>query len=88
MQAETKQCIKRMRSRLERWELSHLRELAAILHTQLEECQARAEAAEAMAELWQQDFEMAMREVREVKPDAAIALTMDGAMHIVQGGAL
>jgi hypothetical protein len=88
MEAETQKCIKRMRSRLERWELSHLRELAADLHTQLEASQARAEAAEAMAELWQQDFEMAMREVREANPDAAIVLTLDGAMHIVQGGVI
>lgn len=85
MQADTKKCIERMRSRLERWELSHLRELAASLHTQLEEAQERAEHAEASAEFWQHDCFELEAELRAT--GATIGMTVDGALHVMQGGA-
>lgn len=85
MQTETKKCIKRLRSRFERWELTHLRELAASLHTQLEEAQERAERAEAAAEFWQRDCRTLEDELRAT--GARIGLTQDGALLVLQGGA-
>lgn len=48
MTANTK-AIKNIRARLERWELTHLRELAASLHSQLDAANARAVEAENSA---------------------------------------
>lgn len=45
-QDDPRKCIKRLRARFERWELTHLRELAASLHERLEEAERRAEEAE------------------------------------------
>lgn len=47
--ADAKKCIKRIRSRLERWELTHLRELAASLHEQLEQTRQQLAYAEQCA---------------------------------------
>lgn len=87
MQTETKKCIKRMRSRLERWELTHLRELAANLHAQLEEATERAERAEADAEFWARHASELQSQLFTEQPDAIVGLTMDGALHVQQGGA-
>lgn len=58
----TTQTIAALRKRLERWELGHLRELAAGLASDLEAAQARIEAlecaldrAESAAEAWRDD---------------------------------
>ena len=48
-QDNPRKCIKRLRARFERWELAHLRELAASLHERLEEAERRAEEAERRA---------------------------------------
>lgn len=48
-QDDPRKCIKRLRARFERWELTHLRELAASLHERLEEAERRAEEAERRA---------------------------------------
>lgn len=47
--ADAKKCIKRIRARLDRWELTHLRELAASLHEQLEQARQQLEYAEQCA---------------------------------------
>jgi len=48
-QDDPRKCIKRLRARFERWELTHLRELAASLHDRLEEAERRADIAESDA---------------------------------------
>lgn len=49
---EAKRCIKRLRSRFERWELTHLRDLAANLHEQLQEAEQRANDADRRADMF------------------------------------
>lgn len=46
---DARRCIKRLRSRFERWELTHLRELAASLHEQLQDAEQRTTDAEQSA---------------------------------------
>jgi hypothetical protein len=48
-QDDPRKCIKRLRARFERWELTHLRELAASLHERLAEAERRADIAESDA---------------------------------------
>ena len=85
--AEVKQCIKRIRSRLERWELPHLRELAARLSTELEEAQDRAYRAEQSLEFWQRHAHELQDQLRAEQPDVSICLTIDGDIHLLQGAA-
>lgn len=59
--ADNRRCIKRLRSRFERWELSHLRELAASLHQQLEDAEQRAYDAERRADMFY-DMQLQMEE--------------------------
>lgn len=49
---EARICIKRLRSRFERWELTHLRELAADLHARLEEAERCAHDADRRADMF------------------------------------
>lgn len=90
MDTDTKKCIKRLRSRLERWELTHLRELAARLADELDEMTARAEVAESAADMWARDAQQAhdlLNEWASEQPNTSIGLTMDGNLHVLQGGA-
>lgn len=87
MQTDTKKHIQRIRSRLERWELTHLRALAASLHNQLEEANARADSAEQSAEFWQRHANDLQAQLFEEQPGTTIGLTQDGALHVMQGGA-
>lgn len=87
MQTDTKKCIKRMRDRFERWELSHLRELAASLHAQLEDATKRADEAERCAEFWARHASELQSQLFSEQPDAIVSLTIDGALHVQQGGA-
>lgn len=48
-QQDARRCIQRVKARLEKWELSHLRELAAQLADQVEALQAQLAAAEREA---------------------------------------
>lgn len=88
------QCIKRLRSRLNRWELPHLRQLAADLHEKLEAAEQRAlyyeqcaDAAEHRADM----FQDLLHEVQEAAEGCGrpitIGLTVDGAMGVLEGGA-
>lgn len=88
--SEGQQCIKRLRHRLDRWELPHLRELAARLATELEEMTERAERAESEASMAWRDAEQAhelLREWANEQPGTSIGMTVDGTMHVLQGGA-
>lgn len=73
---DAKKCIKRIRSRLERWELTHLRELAASLHQQLEDAEQRASIAEHQADMFQ-DMCMGLQEELQ-RAGKQLGLTMDG----------
>ena len=48
-QQDARRCIQRLKNRLEKWELSHLRELAAKQAEQIEELQAKLASAEREA---------------------------------------
>lgn len=48
-QQDARRCIQRVKARLEKWELSHLRELAAKQAEQIEALQAQLAAAEREA---------------------------------------
>jgi hypothetical protein len=79
---DTKKCIKRIRSRLERWELTHLRELAASLHEQLEDAELRASMAEHQADMFQ---DMCMGLQDELQRDGKrLGLTIDGRVIALQ----
>lgn len=70
--ADNRRCIKQLRSRFERWELSHLRELAASLHQQLEEAESRAYDAERRADMFY-DMQLQMEaELRGFGPQLGI----------------
>ena len=90
MSAENVACIKRVRRRLERWELTHLRELAASLHAQLEEMTVRVELAESAADGYWRDAEHnreLLHEWVQKHPGRwIVALTRDGQVHVVQEG--
>jgi hypothetical protein len=81
---KAKQCIKRIRRRLERWELPHLRDLAASLHAELEEMTARAERAERDADMWHDQMIVLVNSFPE---GTSIGMSIDGSLHVLQGGA-
>lgn len=84
--------LKAIRARLDRWELTHLRTLAASLHEQLENAELRADNAERMAnsaehaaEFWQANaMELQADLVRALGGDAAPGITQDGDLVVVQ----
>ncbi len=78
---DTKKCIKRIRSRLERWELTHLRELAASLHEQLQHAEMTAIDAERRADMFM-DMNHAMHEELR-NAGKAMAITPSGQMILV-----
>lgn len=80
-----KKCIQRIKSRLERWELSHLRELAAQLHEKLEEAEQRAAYAESDAAFWSRHAQDLMAQLHEEQPDARVCLSMDGTLSVQSG---
>jgi chromosome segregation ATPase len=81
--------IKRLRARLNRWELEHLRELAASLHEQLEEARLRAYCAEGRAEMWQFAAEQLESEIAESgREPAKLGLTMQGELVLMHGSTL
>lgn len=87
---EGRQCIKQLRRRLDRWELPHLRELAARLANDLEEMTERAERAESEASMAWRDAEQArdlLNELTNEQPGLSIGMTVDGSLHLLQGGA-
>lgn len=83
-QSEGQQCVKQLRRRLDRWELPHLRELAARLHAELEEMTARAERAERDADYW---HDQAQELIGTLPEGISIGMTVDGNLQVLQGGA-
>lgn len=86
--SDAKKCIKRIRSRLERWELTHLRELAATLHQQLEQALERAERAESDASSAEHRADMFMDLNHEMQDELrangkAMGLTQDGKLLLM-----
>lgn len=73
--------LRRLKRRLERWELEHLREHAAALAVQVEDLQQRLEAAESAADFWWQ-------QVEHLRESAAgdglqLGLTVDGQVGLL-----
>lgn len=87
--------IKAIRARLDRWELSHLRMLAAQLADQLDTAKERIDALECevqqawrTAEAWQEDATHLARDLQEI--GATVGLTQGGQLVTMaqqQGGA-
>ena len=64
--------LARIQSKLDRWELDHLRELAADLAERLQAAEARADYAEQTAEYWRESL-MSVEDVQ-------LTLSMDGSI--------
>jgi hypothetical protein len=71
--------LQRMRARLNRWELMHLRQHAAHLAQQLEDERSRSATAEAAADYWR-DQVMAMQE--DLADDMQLCIARDGSLSI------
>jgi len=77
--------IKNIRSRLDRWELTHLRELAASLKNSLDAAELRAAEAEARAESWMEHAEVLRDDLTVLAQEtgAQIGLSKDGTISIL-----
>lgn len=86
--ATTNRDIKNIRSRLERWELTHLRALAASLHEQLESAETRATEAESWANTWWRNAETLQEELLQLAEEsgARVGLTQQGDIVVLQTG--
>lgn len=85
--ADTAKTIKALRKRLERWELEHLRQLAASLADRLEAAEQRIEALELeaarawdTADAWREDAQHLVGELEAA--GATVGLTQDGALVV------
>lgn len=74
-----------IRRRLERWELKHLRVLAAELKERLEEAESRAMQLERAAESWREDA-LALADERQAQ-GLGVGLTQSGHLVAMAGGA-
>ena len=72
--------------RLERWELDHLRALAAAQAEQIETLQRQLSYAEDLADSWRRDA-LDVQEDLAARHGGAPGLTIDGRLVIVQGAA-
>lgn len=74
--------------KLDRWELEHLRALAASLHDQLEAATRRAEAAEASADAWRDHSWERQAELMALASDPAnkvdLGLTQSGNVVVLR----
>lgn len=78
--------IKRLRARLNHWELQHLRELAASLHEQLEEALSCAFSAEHRADMWQDVAQQLQDEIaNSSREPVKLGLTMQGDLVLMHG---
>ena len=85
--ADTAKTIKALRKRLERWELEHLRQLAASLADRLEAAEQRIEALEVeaarawdTADAWREDAQRLVEELEAA--GATVGLTQGGALVV------
>lgn len=74
--------LRRLKRRLERWELEHLREHAAALAAQVEDLQQRLDAAESAADFWWQQAEN-LRE-SAASDGLQLGLTVDGQVGVLE----
>lgn len=88
--ADTAKTIKALRKRLERWELEHLRQLAASLADRLEAAEQRIEALEVeaarawdTADAWREDAQRLVEELEDA--GAAVGITQNGALVVCCG---
>lgn len=79
--ADAKKCIKRIRARLERWELTHLRQLAASLHEQLEYAEQCAIDADRRADMFMDMNHDMQDELRAC--GKGMGITRDGQLLLV-----
>lgn len=80
--------IKRLRARLNRWELEHLRTLAASLHEQLEEALSCAFSAEHRADMWQDVARQLQDEIaKSGREPEKLGLTIEGDLVLMHGSA-
>lgn len=85
--ADTAKTIKALRKRLERWELEHLRQLAASLADRLEAAEERIEALEVeaarawdTADAWREDAQRLVEELEAA--GATVGLTQGGTLVV------
>jgi len=80
--------IKNIRSRLDRWELDHLRALAASLHSQLEAAEKRADEAEAWSATWWRNAETLQEELLQLsnETNTKLGLTQEGDLVVLKPG--
>lgn len=72
----------RIQARLERWELDHLRALAAAQAERIEQLEKDLWAAQRWAESWQEDA-MRMQEELAAQTGGCPGLTMDGQLVVL-----
>jgi chromosome segregation ATPase len=73
--------MRRLQRRLDRWELEHLREHAAELAARVEDLEQRLADADQAADFWR---EQVLQLQEDIEPGAQIAMTVDGALHVIQ----
>lgn len=71
--------LQRMRARLNRWELMHLREHAAQLVIKLDDAEQRAHSAEEAANFWR---EQVMQMQQDLAEDLCVGITRDGSLSV------
>lgn len=80
---------KRLQARLERWELQHLRTLAAELAAQVDDLEARLSHEQRAAEFWRESHFELQQHLDDGTEDArSIGLTQSGELLVVRTGAL
>lgn len=73
--------LRRLQRRLERWELEHLREHAAELAARVEELERSLADADHAADFWREQVHQLQE---DLQPGARLAMTVDGALHVIQ----
>lgn len=71
--------LQRMRARLNRWELMHLREHAAQLVIKLDDAEQRAHSAEEAANFWR---DQVMQMQQDLAEDLCIGITREGSLSV------
>lgn len=75
----------RIQARLERWELDHLRALAAVQAEEIERLRGELDYAERCAESWQRDHNSLSEHLASGTADArCIGLTQTGELLVVK----
>jgi hypothetical protein len=78
----TDSTLRSLQRRLERWELNHLRQLAAELHERLERAEDEARRAWESAEFWRENAMQLQEELMD--EGATIGLTKEGQLVVVK----